>query len=66
MFDMENDPEESTNLYGKYPELIESLKKQLADIIETGRSSPGEPQRNDPMKKGEEWAQIDPVTEYLN
>lgn len=65
LFDMENDEIESTNLYAEYPGIAESLKKQLAEIIMTGRSTPGEPQKNDPVSKGEKWPQIDPVRQYM-
>lgn len=65
LFDMQNDPEESTNLYAEHPEVIESLKKQLAETIQQGRSSGGVPQENDPVSADEQWSQIDPVREYM-
>ena len=66
LFDMEKDRVESTNLSGQYPEVVESLKKELAEIIQKGRSTPGAPQRNDPLPVNEKWTQIDPVRKYMN
>ncbi|MFD2255216.1 arylsulfatase [Luteolibacter algae] len=45
LFDMETDAVESTNLSKTHPEIVESLKKQLTEIITAGRSTPGEPQK---------------------
>lgn len=66
LFDMEEDEVESTNLYAENPEVVESLKEQLAELIESGRSTPGEPLKNDPMKENEAWKQIDMVREYMD
>lgn len=63
LFDMEKDPEESTNLSGEYPELVEELQQQLAEIIKSGRSTPGAPQPTDLGKV--EWPQIDILKQYL-
>jgi len=58
LFDMEKDAVESTNLSAEYPEVVDSLKKDLAKIIFTGRSTPGMPQKNDPMNGKKTWKQI--------
>lgn len=63
LFDMEKDPEESTNLSGVYPEVVEELTRELAQVIQTGRSTPGTPQPTDVGKV--EWPQIDIVKKYL-
>lgn len=65
LFDMDKDPEESSNLYAENPELVKALKKQLAAIVQNGRSNPGEPQENDMVSENESWPQLDPIREYL-
>ena len=39
LFDMENDERETKNLSQKYPEVVEVMKKQLADYVNNGRST---------------------------
>ncbi|MDO5968762.1 hypothetical protein Q4Q35_02995 [Flavivirga aquimarina] len=41
LYDMEKDPEETTNLYYEYPKVVEGLIVQLRKIIKNGRSTPG-------------------------
>ena len=41
------------NLSTKYPEVVESMKKELAGIIKNGRSTPGAAQKNDPFDEKE-------------
>lgn len=65
LFDMEKDAVESTNLSAEYPEVVDSLKKLLAGYINRGRSTPGAPQKNDPMQGKKKWRQVDVVKEYL-
>jgi arylsulfatase A len=40
LYDLANDPGETTNLYFKYPEIVEELKDKLEDFKKTGRSTP--------------------------
>ena len=47
LFDMENDERETKNLSQKYPEVVEAMKKKLADYVNNGRSTPGVPVLND-------------------
>ena len=47
LYDMENDPAETTNLYTTHPEIAEQLLKQLELDIKTGRSTKGEFSEND-------------------
>jgi arylsulfatase A len=54
LYNIKNDPGETTNLYFKHPEIVKELTEKIATIIETGRSTPGEPQ--DYVK--ENWTQI--------
>lgn len=47
LYDMENDVDETTNLYLKRPEIAEKLLNLLEDDIKKGRSTPGEFSQND-------------------
>jgi len=47
---MEADPSETKNLYAAHPDVVEQLLKKLNDDIAKGRSTPGEPQKNDVQK----------------
>ncbi|MDN3665561.1 arylsulfatase [Algibacter miyuki] len=44
LYDMENDPGETTNLYFEQPEVVSRLTAKITDIIKTGRSTEGLPQ----------------------
>lgn len=46
LYDMKNDLSETTNLYEKYPEIVEELTSELKQLVENGRSTPGENQPN--------------------
>ena len=54
LYNMEKDPEETTNLNFEHPEIVEELTKQITTIVESGRSTPGEPQDY----INENWPQI--------
>ncbi len=54
LYDMENDPRETTNLYFEYPEIVMQLKNEITAIIKNGRSTLGTPQ---PFVKGD-WKQL--------
>ena len=62
---MENDAVESTNLSAEYPDVVTGLKKLLAEYVDNGRSTPGTPQQNDPMRGKKKWTQVDEISEYL-
>lgn len=64
LFDMEKDERATTNLSNKYPEVVEKLKKQLADYVNNGRSTQGAPQSNEASKNP--WSQLKPVENFLN
>ena len=66
LFDMEEDVVESTNVSAEYPEVVTELKMLLADYINKGRSTPGAPQKNDPIEGKKKWTQTDVVKEYIN
>jgi len=44
LYDIENDPGESNNLYFEHPEIVESMKDEITEIIRSGRSTTGTPQ----------------------
>ncbi len=44
LYDIENDPGETTNLYFEYPEVVGKLKDRISEIIKNGRSTNGKPQ----------------------
>lgn len=56
LFNMKDDPAETTNLQAKYPEIVKEMKDLLIQYVEQGRSTPGAPQKNeDPYP----WEQLD-------
>ncbi|WP_298365808.1 arylsulfatase [uncultured Lutibacter sp.] len=65
LFNMENDAVENVNLAGKYPEIVEQLKKKLAQVIKQGRSSSGKNQPTDINDHSVQWPQVKVVKEYL-
>lgn len=44
LYNIENDPRETTNLYSQHPDVVKQLKALISQYIRTGRSTPGEPQ----------------------
>jgi arylsulfatase A-like enzyme len=46
LYDLENDIGERQNLCDAFPEVVESLRSLLKTYVETGRSTPGAPQKN--------------------
>jgi len=55
LYDMDADPAETTNLVDKHPEIVQRLGSMMKSYIETGRSTPGEPQ---PVVGVEKWPQL--------
>ena len=64
LFDMEKDAVENVNLAAQYPEVIEGLKKELANIIMNGRSTPG-PKLPSDYASNPDWKQLEVVQNYL-
>lgn len=56
LYNLKKDPKELNNLYNEKPEIVTHLKKILSRYIKEGRSTPGKPQKNEPV---EEWPQVD-------
>jgi len=46
LYDMKNDWRETTNLYDQHPDVVERLKSLATRIVDEGRSTPGEAQKN--------------------
>lgn len=55
LFNLVNDPGETSNLEASEPEKVEALKQTLIRYIKEGRSTPGPIQKNDPFEG--EWKQ---------
>ena len=62
LYDLGKDPAEGSNLVEKHPDKVKALRKLMALYIESGRSTPGKPQRNDSLDLyAKEWKQINPI-----
>jgi arylsulfatase A len=58
LYNMKDDPGETTNLQDKYPDSVKELTALLKKYIEEGRSTPGLPQKNDGKYP---WKQIEGI-----
>lgn len=58
LYDLENDPQETNNLYEQHPEIVKAMTLALLTVIENGRSTPGPEQPNDPAGS---WPQVDDI-----
>lgn len=47
LYNLEKDAEEMTNVYEKYPEIVNDLTLELESIVAKGRSTKGKSQKND-------------------
>lgn len=47
LYDLSQDPGETTNLEAKHPEVVKRLKVLLQKYIDEGRSTPGKPRKNE-------------------
>ncbi len=54
LYNLEEDPGETTNLYFEHPEIVEKLKQEITGIVKEGRTTPGKPQ---PFVK-DDWTQV--------
>lgn len=61
LFDMDTDTVENKNVAAQYPEVVELLKNDLADIIKNGRSTPGLALPSDYNDPDVDWPQLDVV-----
>ena len=52
LYDMGKDISETRNLEHRYPNIVKRLKALLQSYFDQGRSTPGEPQKNDEDKEG--------------
>lgn len=66
LYDLANDPRESTNLYGQFEEVEKELTQLMVAYIKNGRSTPGENQENDPEGYGSKnWKQLEVFGEEM-
>ncbi|MDF7824808.1 arylsulfatase [Pontiellaceae bacterium B12227] len=65
LFNMETDAVENMNVAAEHPEVIEMMKKDLADIIKKGRSTPGPNLPSDYNDPNVKWNQLNVVRDYL-
>ncbi len=56
LYDLGEDPGETTNLLSKYPRRVKELKALLVKYVAEGRSTPGVPQKNDGPAH---WAELE-------
>ncbi len=61
LFDLALDPAERTNMLGAHSDVAKRLGTLMRDYISNGRSTPGAPQKNTPVK---EWRQTRWVEEF--
>lgn len=47
LYNLAEDPGERQNLFGRYPEIEKRLEKKITLIVQSGRTTPGQPQSND-------------------
>ena len=67
LYDLNVDPGEQTNRFGKHPKIEEELKQLMLQYIENGRSTPGAKQENDLEGYGsKDWSQLKVLKEKLN
>ena len=59
LYDMYSDPKETKNLVEEYPEKAKELKSLMIKYIEEGRSTPGNPQKNDFVKQWKQKSEIE-------
>ncbi|TCD46348.1 hypothetical protein D3X11_02670 [Streptococcus sp. X16XC17] len=57
LYDLRDDISETHNVIDQHPEIVAELSKSLADYIKNGRSTPGQPQSNEPLRYAK-WPQI--------
>jgi arylsulfatase A-like enzyme len=59
LYNLKTDPSETNNVQASYPEKVLELKNLLKKYITDGRSTPGKPQKNDPINL--EWKQLNDI-----
>lgn len=56
LYNLREDPGEENNLVSKYPIRVKTMKALLAKYVVQGRSTPGEPQKNEGPER---WSQLE-------
>lgn len=62
LYNLADDPAETTNLYAQYPDKVSELKTLLLQYIDQGRSTPGIPQVNDTVDTP--WEQVEKIRAF--
>ena len=58
LYDLSADPRETKNLISEHPDIERQLTARLTALINSGRSTPGKPQKNDtPLWRDLVWIQ---------
>jgi hypothetical protein len=63
LYDLQTDPAEKTNVLDQHPEVVQRLGRLMRDYIRNGRSTPGAPQQNTPVKQ---WQQIQWLEQFAD
>ena len=56
LYNLKEDPAETTNLVSKHPKRVKELKALLTRYVIEGRSTPGTPQENDGIRR---WPELE-------
>lgn len=56
LYNLKEDPSETTNLVSKFPKRVQELKALLTEYVVKGRSTPGSPQKNDGPER---WTELE-------
>ncbi|RED94654.1 sulfatase family protein [Marinoscillum furvescens] len=62
LYNLAEDPGETTNLYFEHPAIVAQLEKEITEVIQSGRSTPGAPQ----PYVNENWPQINWIAQESN
>src|SRR5581483_2382145 len=63
LFNLKDDPKETTNLYAQHPEIVRRLGLLLKGYVMNGRSTPGAAQTN---TGGTHWKQLAWMDQFSN
>lgn len=64
LYDLRSDVSETTNVIDEHPEVVKELTDSLAEYVKSGRSTKGEPQKNEPNNPHGDWEQLEWMEDY--
>ena len=64
LFDLRTDISETKNVIEEHPDIVKELTDVLADYVKSGRSTEGEPQKNEPNNPTGDWEQLEWMEDY--